>query len=321
MNKDEKLIRDAIANMPPESARSSAFSFFIICFCISYGAALGGSIGSSYSGMLTGILAGFVIGMFQVACISSWIRRRFWELKHRDGYQILDKVIRGSASGFYSRRRITPGRDVVQLAIVCGVVGGMSALLNLVSTDNIVQSALAALNGMGVALLIYFMVKVNLLGMLHGHFFVTPLAQWLGTGLLTSTTVTFIVLCFHFYKGCGGMVGAGANIGFLSGNLLLALATGHWKHVLGDATMITVMATTVWLSPFLWRENFLLMCGSIGILLLPEWHYWQSALVILAAALSIAGVAVIYWHFFAEGDDQLYVRLFCQSNLPFLEHK
>ncbi|CAJ1459235.1 unnamed protein product [Effrenium voratum] len=45
MNKDEKLIRDAIANMPPESARSSAFSFFIICFCISYGAALGGSIG------------------------------------------------------------------------------------------------------------------------------------------------------------------------------------------------------------------------------------------------------------------------------------
>ena len=30
------------------------------------------------------------------------------------------------------------------------------------------------------------------------------------------------------------------------------------------ASLTKVMATTVWLSPFLWRENFLLMCGSIG---------------------------------------------------------
>ena len=29
--------------------------------------------------------------------------------------------------------------------------------------------------------------------------------------------------------------------------------------------------------------------------------------MILAAALSIAGVAVIYWHFFAEGDDARHI--------------
>ncbi|CAK9073175.1 unnamed protein product [Durusdinium trenchii] len=44
MNKDETLIREAIANMPPESNRSSAIAFFGICFCTSYGAVIGGGV-------------------------------------------------------------------------------------------------------------------------------------------------------------------------------------------------------------------------------------------------------------------------------------
>ncbi|CAL1141566.1 unnamed protein product [Cladocopium goreaui] len=44
MNKDELLIRAAIARMPPESNRSSAYAFFGICFCTSYGAVVGGGV-------------------------------------------------------------------------------------------------------------------------------------------------------------------------------------------------------------------------------------------------------------------------------------
>eukprot|EP00434_Breviolum_minutum_P013573 symbB.v1.2.011963.t1/scaffold816.1/size160128/9 len=55
MNKDEVLIRAAIARMPPESNRSSAYAFFGICFCTSYGAVAGG-------GILEGLSGGIVVG-------------------------------------------------------------------------------------------------------------------------------------------------------------------------------------------------------------------------------------------------------------------
>eukprot|EP00913_Durusdinium_trenchii_P013124 g12319.t1 len=52
---DETLIREAIANMPPESNRSSAIAFFGICFCTSYGAVIGGGVAQGLRAPVGGI--------------------------------------------------------------------------------------------------------------------------------------------------------------------------------------------------------------------------------------------------------------------------
>eukprot|EP00434_Breviolum_minutum_P013566 symbB.v1.2.011956.t1/scaffold816.1/size160128/2 len=62
---------------------------------------------------------------------------------------------------------------------------------------------------------------------------------------------------------------------------MLSCLTGHWKHTLGNVAMIGAMLLTIWLSPILWRQQFLMMCGGLGLLMLPDRRPWQTVLTSL----------------------------------------
>ncbi|CAK9073121.1 unnamed protein product [Durusdinium trenchii] len=177
---------------------------------------------------------------------------------------------------------------------------------------NLLRLSLAALSGMGLVLLGFFIIKVNLLGMLHGNFFVTPTAQCMSRGLILFASLAGAILSHLSSAGCTGIIGAGANIGFLTGNMLLSCLTGHWKHALSTFAMIAVMCLTMWFSPIVWRQQFLILCGGIGLLMLPERRPWQIALLIILIGLSMSGLELIYA--FYKGNDLHYWEAFCEAN-------
>lgn len=294
MNKDERLIRAAIDNLPPQSARSRAVGFFAVCFCVSYGCCIGASVMQDYSGLLIGLGVGLCVGMFFMACIAGGVRKCVWKLRDRDGYYILDKVIRGSAMGAYSWRRISVDRDVLPLVITCITFGIIFISWRYALSHNPMHIPVAATEGMGVAVLLFFMTKVNLLGMLHGTFFLRRWSQLLASAVLFASTAAGSVVGWRSSGQCDGMIGLGANLGFLSGVFILSMATRHWLHAMANLLMIVIMLMARFLSPILWREYFLILCGGIGLLILPDWRHWQRGLILGLSLVSLLGLECIY---------------------------
>ncbi|CAE7524118.1 luxQ [Symbiodinium natans] len=312
MNKDERLIRAAIDNLPPQSARSRAVGFFLVCFSVSYGACIGASLMKDYSGLLAGVGGGLCVGMFFMACIAQGVRKCVWKLRDRDGYHILDKVIRGSAMGAYAWRRISVDRDVLPLVVTCLLFAAVFMFWRYALSHNPLHIPVAATEGMGVALLLFFMFQVNLLGMLHGNFFIFRRTQLLATTVLFSCATAGSIIGWKSTGECDGMIGLGANLGFLSGVLIISTVTQHWVHALANMLMIGIMLLARYLSPILWREYFLILCGSIGLLVLPDWRHWQRGLMLLIALSSLLGLEMIYLLFDRNSG---YDVLFCRSNM------
>ncbi|CAL1162812.1 unnamed protein product [Cladocopium goreaui] len=197
-------------------------------------------------------------------------------------------------------------------AIFCFGSAAVNALIEFFRARDFNQVGLAALSGMGVVVLLFFTFKVNLLATFHGNFFVTPFAQCMGRGVILTASLVGAILSHLMSQGCTGFIGAGANIGFLTGNLILSCLTGQWKHSLGNIAMIGAMTLTIWFSPILWRQQFLMMCGGLGLLMLPQRGVMRVAFSFLLLIVSMAGLELVYA--FYRGNELAYWEAFCQAN-------
>lgn len=197
-------------------------------------------------------------------------------------------------------------------AIFCFGSAAVNALIEFFRARDFNQVGLAALSGMGVVVLLFFTFKVNLLATFHGNFFVTPFAQCMGRGVILTASLVGAILSHLMSQGCTGFIGAGANIGFLTGNLILSCLTGQWKHSLGNIAMIGAMTLTIWFSPILWRQQFLMMCGGLGLLMLPQRGVMRVAFSFLLLIVSMAGLELVYAFYW--GNEVAYWEAFCQAN-------
>ncbi|CAE7847865.1 luxQ, partial [Symbiodinium microadriaticum] len=315
MNKDEQLIRSAIHKLPPHSSRSAAAGCFAVCCCCSYGSCIGVNLTKSYLGLLCGSLVGLLASTLAVTFIVQRLRKCAWNLQDLSGYHILDRVIRDSARGAYSWRRITAHGDVPLMVVTTCFWAGFAAALRYSVLGQKADLPKAGVEGMGFALLLFFCIKVNLLGTVHGEFFVTRWAQWSASLVMVLFTVVGSLLAACVSYGCDGMFGLGANIGFLTGVLLLGICTKHFVHAAATLLVIAGMLTSGWLSPILWRECFLILAGSINMLMTPEWRWFQRLLVALLCLVSLAGLEILHMLFNSKGLQGLN-GFFCQFNRP-----
>ncbi|CAE8603258.1 unnamed protein product, partial [Polarella glacialis] len=206
MNKDERLIRDAIKNLPPETTRSHALGLSFFCLSTAYGAEIGKVVvpgDMTTTGMIVGLLIGVALGCVFMFCLAANVRSCVARARQRDGYKVLDSIIKGAQVGSYSCRRFTMERDLPALAavcITCGVIDG--AVRCLTRANGWIQMPAAFLEGTGSGGLLWAMFNINMMGPWTGVFLVRPAAQRCCAALLAVLTMMGSPLGVYLSEGC-----------------------------------------------------------------------------------------------------------------------
>jgi len=294
MNADEKLIRHGIETMPPETARSHSVA---VCFAAVIAAFspiifVVFVLPNGYGWML-GLVTGLALGLAGAMSISKCIRPY-----RRDGYQVVDKVIRGAALGHYDHRRART-KDFWFYA----VYGFSMVLLEFVVRIIFFPFSCALLNavvgGLSGGVWLWSILHINNFGSWTGTYILEPRSRikW-GCVLLFTTILGPLVYPSIFGKTT--IIAAlerGAFSGWLIGLICLSAWHGRRWHAVNFAFMLTVLSINGVMNAGLSQELFLLVLGFGTVQVRPEWGLRNRIVICTANILVLVAMLWLGEHF------------------------
>jgi len=268
MNQDETLIRRGIEIMPPETARSQSVSVCIVSVFTAYGPLLFSRyLMTSLVGWTLGLAAGLAIGLLASLCVSKLIRPR-----HRDGYEVLDKVIRGAASGNYSHRR-TRAKDFFSFARY-GVSLAIVDVLVRCWSEGFGCAVTGIAEGMSSGICLWVVLHINEFGSWTGVFVVKPKAR-MAIGIVFALVLFaggFINWKIVRAHGTASQAfGRGMTAGWMLCLCGLSACYRMPWHALNAAFTLGVVVIDQILETGLFHEVMLLLLGFGAMQLRPEW--------------------------------------------------
>lgn len=299
-NKDEKLIRNAIQDMPPRTSRFQALGLFVVAICSVLGAEVGLSIGISYPLWISGYMCGFIVGCAFtkfLGCIRT--QDCYEDFRKRDGYQVLDNVIHAAAKGWYSTNRITFEKDlpsVCRYFITFAILDGVVRIAWSVAKTGYplgrglgigwMQSGIV--EGTGVGVIIWSTCHINKMGTWTGAFTLRP-SHHRAYGALV-----MVCVLAGGYAGIRNYTEDGASrgcmLGWMFGLWLVSMCHAKWKHALGIFWMFLVMGDAIRASPYLWREISIIILGFGGVWLEPDWKNRERVGLTVVFVIAIVGL-------------------------------
>lgn len=185
---DTDMIRRAIEAYPPETAMRKATQVLVIALCTAFGPLLLPLLLSKSeieflreilrrdaAKELFGLVIGFCLGVIVQCLFVNRVAKCIRNLRNRDGYHVLDKIIKMAANGRYGYRRMSPNRDVACLLIyVLGafvIEHAIQSLYHALFPER-PSSAKAFRTALGRGTILWLVLHdVNMLGVWTGRYF------------------------------------------------------------------------------------------------------------------------------------------------------
>mmetsp|Transcript_56277 Transcript_56277/g.111856 ORF Transcript_56277/g.111856 Transcript_56277/m.111856 type:complete len:603 (+) Transcript_56277:37-1845(+) len=279
INDDEKLIRDTIENNHPESNKYQAIRLFWVFFCVAWGPRLCVILSQDMERVhwFLGYPLGLIVGLLLVNGPMPLLWTHWHRLRGRDGYDVLDSIIKQAALQSLTYRRFRRRWDLPMIGLA-GLLCGIAVIIYswLFVTEDPIDNpkALAGhiLNSIGWGLLLWPALEINGVGPWTGVYLMQPWAQWFcGLGMLCA------LLAGSYIGGkvfCVSRHAQGALLGVLVGMTVLSTMHKKWRFVLALVLDILIMIGVYFLMLkfgcwMLWRDSFVLVLGVSGILVAP----------------------------------------------------
>lgn len=291
-NKDEVLIRKAIEEMPPETARSQAVGVLLVSVCTAYAPPLFYRWRPLVALWIAGFAGGMLVGLMLAWCISRCMRPR-----RRDGYEVLDKVITGAASGLYSFRRLR-SQDLMVFAAWLTLCGTIDASLRwMVFKKGIECRLIGFIEGGGFGFVVCPILQPNMFGPWTGVFVASPTGRHACRLLLLVSCVVGSVLDATLVRTRSTLsvsLGRGCCMGWMAGLFFISAFWAQcWRHMLGLAFMFVAMLTMRWFHTGLWRESLMLLLGLGAVQVRADWGLKNRVMLISIELIALVGMVLL----------------------------
>jgi len=290
MNKDEVLIREAIEHMPAETGRSHAMGVCLVALCTSYAPTammfLDLPDADAAWGWLVAFLAGVAIGVGVASVLSTCMRPI-----RRNGYDVLDKVIKTAARGLYSHRRLRARTDMVSMCafgLGCGVC---DIIIHKIFKGGPINVPLRLREGGGFGLLFFGMLDVNKFGPWTGSFIMPATRKWACTAILFVCFLGAIILDYSVlgtdYEDSNGI---SAGLGWMVGFFIITCWTRKYRYAGGWLFMIVVMCLALKFDVCMWREIMIVLLGMGAVQVRSDWGCFNSLVLFGTEFVALAGL-------------------------------
>mmetsp|Transcript_64320 Transcript_64320/g.139715 ORF Transcript_64320/g.139715 Transcript_64320/m.139715 type:complete len:695 (-) Transcript_64320:110-2194(-) len=316
INRDEQLIRKAVQSMPPDTAKSVALAICVWTTCAIFSPSVATKIvGDSIFVWLVGVPVGICLGLFLAWWITRCVRP-----SRRDGYEVLDRLIRGAALGWYCTRRFRVA-DLISMSIFVHCCGFAYVLFKrFVLRDSWSCAADGHMHAVTIAIPIWGFANVNKLGPWIGYFTASRTKKWIVAGLqlCCSAIAGVIDVCIQTQR-AGPLdrsdlvvtFGRGWFLGWFFSWNFLSLSARKWLHLAMNLVVFIVIA---WVRNFqggnLYMTVFVLLMGINAVLVRPEWSTKQRCWIFLFKIVAIVG---FLWLVLADAATGMFGTGFCMQ--------
>jgi len=269
-NKDERLIRTAIENMPPQTAKFHSVGISLVAICASYGPLISCRMRDDWTLWISGVLGGTLVGLALVYLLIRSMKMWLSLEGQTDGYDILDSIIRGAARKSYACKRFHFATDFGSLLISCLLSGFLDNLVKvawcLARKESLFDHRgafgifMCWIEGVGCGFILWIILHLNTMGPLTGVFFVEPHRH---------RRYKVLLACFVALGCCIGTLtmkadgfGRGAPVGLLGGLSVISFVHEKWLNSLGLASMAAWLAFNYLVTSLAWRESLMMMMGD-----------------------------------------------------------
>lgn len=298
MNQDEKLIREAIETMPPETARYHAFAWAIVASCAAYSPLVFANFFHTVIGWCFGLMMGFLLGVLLTFFVTTLIRP-----SRRDGYATLDKIIKGAANGFYDYKRPKVNSGLISFFRYAAFFAFADTGFRLVVMDQRPRHCafIGLTEGIAGAFVMWTFLNLNALGLVTGVFVVRPLARKLVSfalflGCISGAGVSMAIAwedrpsnMAAMAKACGG----GTTLGLLAGLCTFSAYNGRYGHALNFLFMLVVVVCEESADLGLSHEIIILLLGFGAVQVRPEWGARNRIAICVLNALAICALLLL----------------------------